>query len=246
MKSAVFYYFTGSGNTLKAMNVVKTIFEKNGLHVDVHKIEESRHIEEIEQDILGLFFPVAIQSTYPIVWNFINDLPATENQKVFMLDTMEEFSGGVVGPVKKTLTAKGYDCIGAIELKMASSMQIKNVKSQSLENKNALALSEAQDYAKDLLLGRTRWSRIPILSDLMRGISKDRNIWTQTSKNLKIVEADCVQCGHCIRSCPVQALSLVDNKVTIDHSLCNVCMRCSHICPKDAFLYKNQSIIHVK
>lgn len=244
MKTAVFYYFTGSGNTFMAMDVVRKVFEEHSIHVETHKIEEIKQVNEINHDMLGLFFPVAIQSTFPLVWDFIKGLPLVDNQKVFMLDTMEQFSGGLVGPVKKILKEKGYLCVGAIELKMGSSMQVKSLDIQSIKDKNTLALTKAEKYAHDLISGKSKWSRLPVFSDLMRGISKDRKIWTQTSKNLSINHSECIKCGLCIKKCPVEALSLNQNHVNIDHTVCNTCMRCAHICPKDAFLYKNQKVIH--
>ncbi|WP_430882514.1 EFR1 family ferrodoxin [Fusibacter sp. JL216-2] len=244
MKIAVFYYFTGSGNTLKAMDAVKKVFEYNNIAVRALKIEESGGLETIEEDILGLFFPVAIQSTFPLVWDFIYELPNVQSKKVFMLDTMEQFSGGIVGPVKKVLKEKGYECIGAMELKMGSSMQVKTTDLEAIEKKNHDALELARQYAENLILGKTHWPRVPILSDLMRGISKDRKIWTTTSKNLEIQHANCIRCGLCIKKCPVNALSLPSNKVVLDHNVCNVCMRCTHICPKDAFLYKTKNVVH--
>lgn len=47
------------------------------------------------------------------------------------------------------------------------------------------------------------------------------------------VSSACSGCGRCIRSCPVQAISRTDAKVT-DESRCIHCMRCVLVCPKDA------------
>ncbi len=51
---------------------------------------------------------------------------------------------------------------------------------------------------------------------------------------LKIkVTSACNQCGTCIRSCPVQAISRTDAKIT-DEGRCIHCMRCTYVCPKNA------------
>ena len=48
---------------------------------------------------------------------------------------------------------------------------------------------------------------------------------------LKIkVNSSCTNCGKCIRSCPVQAISRTDPKVT-DEERCIHCMRCIKVCP---------------
>ncbi len=51
---------------------------------------------------------------------------------------------------------------------------------------------------------------------------------------LKIkVTSACNDCGKCIRSCPVQAISRTDAKVT-DEGRCIHCMRCVLVCPNNA------------
>lgn len=51
---------------------------------------------------------------------------------------------------------------------------------------------------------------------------------------LKIkVTSACNACGKCIRSCPVQAISRTDAKVT-DEGRCIHCMRCVMVCPSGA------------
>ncbi|MFW9987309.1 MAG: indolepyruvate ferredoxin oxidoreductase subunit alpha [Candidatus Odinarchaeota archaeon] len=44
----------------------------------------------------------------------------------------------------------------------------------------------------------------------------------------------CISCGNCIEKCPVEALTLVDNKVIHDENLCIGCGLCVSSCPNDA------------
>lgn len=244
MGTVKLYYFTGSGNTLKIGRVVKETFEKNGYQVTLKAME---YIEDIDvmADYVGLLFPVAIQSTYPLVWDFINRMPQVTGQKVFMIDTMEAYSGGVVGPVKKVLKAKGYDCIGAIELKMNSSMLTKEKNLVKLREKNDEATKDAIIFVERLLRNKCKWHRIPVFSDWMRVISKGRNIWTSQSKKITIDDDACITCKVCIKHCPVSAMEMVEDKVTINHEKCNACMRCVHKCPKKAILINHRKIIKV-
>ena len=48
--------------------------------------------------------------------------------------------------------------------------------------------------------------------------------------------------------CPKQALSYIPNtkKITIDHSLCESCMRCVNHCPQNAFLLDGKQVIQNK
>jgi len=249
MKSVILYYFSGSGNTLKVAMHVKETFEKKGYTCAIKKMEDVESVESKQlsaYEYVGLLFPVAIQSTFPLVWDFISGLPTMENQKIFMIDTMEAFSGGVVGPVKKVLEKKGYHCMAALEVKMISSMRIKPVNNSEMNQKNNRALLESEKFIQDMLDGNCHWGRVPVLSDWMRDISLNRKIWTKTSRQLSLNHEKCIKCKICIKNCPTKALSMVDDKIAIDHTLCMSCMRCVHNCPKDAFLWKGQNVVRIK
>lgn len=247
MKTVKIYYFTGSGNTLKVANKAKEAFEKHEGICELTKIEDVLDgllAEDLMNiDYIGLMFPIAIQSTFPLVWGFIEKLPKVDNQKIFMIDTMEAFSGGIVGPLKKVLELKGYDCVGALELKMTSSIQTKKCDKQKLYDKNLAAINDVEKFIDKLLVGKTQWHRIPILSDWMRYISVNKGIWIKYSQKLEIDHATCVLCKTCIRDCPAKAMDLIEEKVVIDHNKCNSCMRCVHHCPVDAFSLEGKKVI---
>lgn len=246
MKSVLLYYFSGSGNTFSIVNQVQKTFEGKFFKCEIKKMEDVENIDLENHDYVGLLFPVAIQSTFPLVWDFIKRMPITKGQKIFMIDTMEAYSGGVVGPVKKVLRKKGYECLGALEVKMSSSMRTKEINRNEVQQKNNKAMIESETFILEMLEGRYKWRRLPVLSDLMRQISKPRRIWTKTSQQLDLNHDQCVKCGVCIRNCPTQALSMVHEKIAIDHERCMSCMRCVHHCPKDAFIWKGQKVIRTE
>jgi len=234
-KPIVLYYFSGTGNTLLIARKTKEAFEKQNYNVVLRKITEYTQ-GDLEQDChLGIVVPVAIQSTFPIVWDFINGLPIGDQRKVFLADTMESFSGGIVGPIKKSLEAKGYQCIGASEFKMATSMQTSEKKVQIGKEKNKKSLRRVEEYVQSLIEERSKWRRMPGLSDIMRMISKDRLIWTKTSKRITVNDSRCIQCRVCEKYCPVGAIHLINHEIEMQYNHCISCMRCVNYCPKNAF-----------
>lgn len=44
----------------------------------------------------------------------------------------------------------------------------------------------------------------------------------------------CIHCGKCVQGCPTKALSISNQKVIWDESLCINCDQCTDICPHDA------------
>ena len=83
-----------------------------------------------------------------------------------MVDTLRSFSGGVVGPLKKLLTWKGYHPLGACEIIMPSNIFYISPEKKCQE-KIEKGLLKAEQYALSLLKGTAKWGRRPLISDAM-------------------------------------------------------------------------------
>ena len=58
-----------------------------------------------------------------------------------------------------------------------------------------------------------------------------------------IREELCVGCEICVRGCPVDAISLDENrKAVIDDDICIRCGRCHKVCPRDAVRHDSERI----
>ncbi|RLC52911.1 MAG: ferredoxin [Candidatus Cloacimonadota bacterium] len=44
----------------------------------------------------------------------------------------------------------------------------------------------------------------------------------------------CIGCGACIDTCPVEALTMVDDKAVVDEDKCVDCGACIEACPVEA------------
>ncbi len=58
------------------------------------------------------------------------------------------------------------------------------------------------------------------------GISPKKEIWMNHNK--------CIGCLSCIKVCPNEALSLVNNRIDVDRDMCTACYACAEICPSKA------------
>lgn len=248
-KKIILYYFSGTGNTLLIARKIQETFEGQAYEVELRKIIEQIKAKEIDVPMdchLGIVVPVALQSTFPIIWDFIERLPEGKDRKIFLADTMESYSGGIVGPMKKILQRKGYQCIGAYEFKMASSMQKSSQEREHDKKKNKAALPLAETYVHALISEQTKWKRIPIASDVMRFISRGKLIWVKVSEGIHTDEDLCIQCKLCEKKCPMQAIHFENNHMGINHNLCISCMRCVNYCPKNAIMIGKKPIVQKK
>jgi len=55
-----------------------------------------------------------------------------------------------------------------------------------------------------------------------------------------IVDFDkCTGCGTCIVYCPMDALKVVDGKITLNRDACGICGGCPTVCPSKAIEIRN-------
>ena len=50
---------------------------------------------------------------------------------------------------------------------------------------------------------------------------------------------DCQDCYKCVRNCPVDSISMIDNSASIDEERCIMCGTCIEVCPTGAQHYRN-------
>jgi len=120
-----FYWFSGTGNTLSVVRRMASVFEKNGLTVSLKKMEDSDPSAVDCSHTIGLGFPVAMQGTYPLVWDFIKRLKPCRGTDIFMVDTLMLYSGGIVGPSGRILRKKGFRLAGAREIRMPDNLFVR-------------------------------------------------------------------------------------------------------------------------
>ena len=254
IKNIDFYYFSGTGNTLLAVKKMAEVFEKNGIKISLNNIENTNPQMINKNHTIGLAFPVAGFSTYPFIWDFIKAMPNTEGTKIFMVDTLAGFSGGIVTPLKKVLKKKGYETIGAIEIIMPSNIfYIYPDKINTVIVKNGL--KKAEEYAREIISEKSKWKTLFIFSDVFyifyqQVVRKSwLNKWNQKWFGFKVDKNKCTKCGICARLCPVKNISQPSTieGFPIFGATCNFCMRCLSLCPHKAipcnFNFKGKTYI---
>ena len=232
------YYFSGTGNTLLVVNEVAKTLRQHGKEVNLYKITHHDPRMINLKHVIGLAFPVAVFSTYPFVWDFINKLPQASGTEVFMLDSLAGFSGGIVGPLKKVLNKKGYNTIGACEFIMPGNYGKSIPSPEKIKKKIINMRKKTAKFAELLLAGKAHWRRIPWLSDLVRLLSRSKKPWRSMSKNITIDKNFCNKCGACTMLCPIKCIKMQDYPEKQDG--CVACMRCVAFCPQNAILYKGK------
>lgn len=230
-----FYYFSGTGNTLLVVRKMQEAFIENGVNVNLYRIENINPRNVNLSSTIGLAFPVAVQSTYPFIWDFIKGMPDANGTRVFMVSTLHSFSGAIVGPLKKVLNKKGYKTIGAKEVHMPANLYPLWIDEDKNRRRILKGMEKTKVYAEQLLSGRLGWGRVPFLSDILYFFVSRDIVWRQIAKwgqKFEINKDRCTKCGLCVRLCPVKNIELYDYPKYLDK--CQQCLRCVMFCPTEA------------
>jgi NAD-dependent dihydropyrimidine dehydrogenase PreA subunit len=228
IKSVVFFVFTGTGNTLRVAEAMKAVFEEKGVSVRMEPMEKGDpgFSKLAPESLLGLAFPVAMQSTYPHVWRFLENLPANqEGRGAFMVDTLAGFSGGIVSPLKKLLEGKGFLPLGAEEVKMPSNYSRKERWTDADADLVKTGEQKAAVFARQLLDGDS-WAYRMLRRKMSLGVDP----------------AKCIRCGICAGVCPVSNIALKEG-LPVFWGKCVFCQRCISLCPVEAIRVSGKGFV---
>lgn len=235
------YFFSGTGNTYLMTRELERILKSKGYVVSVNRLEKTDPQKINLNKTIGIGVTVAYFSTYPVVWDFIRNMPKTNGTKVFFFDSMGGFSGGLLNPVKKVLQEKGYQTLGACEFVMPSNLTSKPMSLKELSDKHAKNAKKAELFIDDLIQGKAKWKSNPILSFMFYGMYKTMNppAFFRKSAPVTVDTGKCIQCGICYKACPADNIRMYEFPRFEDH--CQTCMRCFSYCPVYAISFKGKN-----
>jgi len=229
------YYFSGTGNTLLAAREMKKTFEEKGLNCALHRIETSDPQKIDLTHAIGLAFPIAAFTTYPLVLDFIYRMPEAKGTKAFALSTMGGLSLCAMGPLKRILKQKGYLPIGAKQVIMPSNLWAKKYDETKVQKTIDKGQRTTRKFALDLISGKARWVRFPLIPDLLFPLFRSKRVWQSTPDYVKVNAEKCTKCAQCVEMCPVGAIQI--NEALVISNACQWCMRCISYCPEKALYY---------
>ena len=243
------YWFSGTGNTLIIALEIRNTLLKYGYDVELYPMDKTDPKTIDQNAIIGFVVSVAGQSTHPLVWEFIKDLPKVDGTPCFFVDTLAYYSGGILGPVKNILKRKGFTPLAAKEILMPNNFM--KMKSRPEKEMKIIEKGKAKtrEFCEKLFTGKGSWWDIPIYSSFMSLMYQHRSLVNIFKKTLPFVidENKCTRCGICVDLCPEKSLTMDDtNSIPVNNSNCTLCLRCVAYCPTHAIYIGSKKAIPYK
>jgi len=237
MKTLRLVWFSGTGNTWLAAQTLAESLRAGGVEVTPSRMEVTeRPLSLGKDDALGIAFPVACFTSYPIVWQFLEALPPGEGRKVVLIATMGGASGGMARPLGRVLRSKGYATLAAACFVMPSNYANRAMPRDANARKIERMRHDVAAFANTLLSGKARWPvGIPLWSEAMARMSRGRWPWRwfKSMFPLAVDPKRCTRCGLCAKLCPVAAIRMGDEGPEWTDA-CQSCQRCVGYCPVQA------------
>ncbi|MFC2130873.1 EFR1 family ferrodoxin [Bacteroidota bacterium] len=246
----IIYYFTGTGNSLKAGRWICQEAEKRKIETRMYPIDDDYKpdIDEIDnKTLIGFLSPTHGFNISPSMLKFIAKFPRGVNADIFILNTraglkiFDFFLPGISGAAQFLpiiiLKLKGYSVMGGLPLDMPSNWLffhsgLKKTKVESIVERCEWITKE---FTNNILSGKKIFRKMVVTLPLDIALLPitflyyvyGRYIFAKTM----IYTDSCNNCKICSDNCPTNAIKIVNDRPYWTYS-CEGCMRCINNCPK--------------
>jgi NAD-dependent dihydropyrimidine dehydrogenase PreA subunit/flavodoxin len=257
MASADIYYFSGTGNTARAAQLVAAELRSAGYTVALHCITTASLQSEIcnlrsEMSLVVFAFPIYACGIPSLFTRLLRNLPSVNGTRAAVICTMGDiisydrknkrhhvpgFEGHALKQTRGLLKQRGYGVLltGACSYPLNWTQVVNAPKPEIDAELRALGDSQAIEIGRRILSGERsirRFDRAHALwsvpFDLLYRIFGRRAMG-----KLYVADSDCNACGLCVHGCPARAIRLAAKRPRWGWN-CEGCQRCINTCPRNA------------
>ena len=234
MPKNIIFYFTGTGNSLKAAKDVANVLDDCKV-IPMTKSKEIILSDDSER--IGFVFPVYSWTLPHFVKNFFieNHFPKNENIYYFMVITHAGGRGNTIPIANRLLNKKGIRLKSAFDVKMVSNYIILSDIPKNADEINKAAQQKIISIAN--IIHQKKIIEIQKMNPFIFYAGIGTNFFPTMDKKYKISD-ECTGCAVCVNVCQAKNIILKNNKPIFNHN-CEQCMACIHHCPCKAINYKN-------
>jgi len=247
---SVLFYFSGTGNTLWAVNQLAEHFQ----NCEVYSIEAQLDIISILEAAEFVVFAYPIYgSDLPLpMKQFLQKLPRDDRViKTYAMVTQWKFSGDG-GVLIREFLPKRFELSGTTHIFMPNNISVTPFKFLFRYTNDPVKLKKVLDkaktkidrFAEEINHQHTHLVGDQIFSNLLGRMQRSpfRKYYDGFTDDIAFDTDVCTNCGLCIQLCPVANLSN-DEKTPKAAGNCALCLRCYNYCPVQAVTYMGKKHI---
>lgn len=232
-------YYTGTFNTRYLTGLLKKRLEEEGDEVQVHEIDPRKKeiLDFSNVDLLGLGYPIyGFNAPYPFV-KFVKRQHFPKGLKTFIYkNSGETYHANDASSVSiwRKLKKDGAIINNEYHFMMPYNIHFR------FDDHLVKEILEMDDLLLDILVkevkeGIPNIKKYKFIDRLITFFVKLQYIGGPVNSYLmKIDQESCIDCGLCIKQCPMDNIYKDEEGQIRFHHHCLMCMRCSLYCPKDA------------
>lgn len=239
------YYFSGTGNTLKAARDFAAELENTEL-ISISDLDRSAEVDPGDAEKIGIFCPVYCFGIPRIVHAFLNRIKANSispNTYVFAVCTSGGMRGVSTAIIEDILAERGIRLTAAFHVIMPSCyLPLSNPpKPRRMEKIFARAKQKIADAIADVKAHkRIRPLRVFPLDMIVKFIAARAITYLQKYDHYFWTQAKCDGCGICAKVCPCGNITInSETKRPVWHGSCEQCMGCIQFCPQEALQFRD-------
>ncbi len=255
MPSADVHYFSGTGNTARAAELIAAELRSTGHAVVLHSVSSTSGLSAVscQPSALQVFcFPIYACGIPNVMNRFLRRLPRVDGTRAAVVCTMGDviwydktrkrhhlpgFEGHALFEAAGILKQHGYDVFltGACPYPFNGTQAVNAPKPEIEAELRSLGDNQAIEVGKRIVAGGRSIRRFN-LAHALWSVPFDllyRIFGRVGLGKLYVADRDCNACDVCVRGCPAQAIRLTGKRPRWGWN-CEGCQRCINTCPKNA------------
>lgn len=240
MPQVFIHYFSSTGNTKRAVDLIADFLEKNGCEVRRFLIGKDKP-KISETAAFNLFaFPVLAWAAPGFVKKYVQQLPKGKGAKAAICAVCAGGPVQALQNMEKILKRKQFDVFltGSI-LYPDNWTQMMNPPTEADQKEIIRGGDEmALNFAASFINGQRQLFRSGWLGNLITGLVSIafRFMGSRYLGKTYIADSQCNHCGICVKTCPVNTIQMkgLSAKKPFWSFSCQDCGRCINICPQKA------------
>lgn len=238
MKSAVIFYFSGTGNTEFISRLIEGELQANRVAVRRQALDFVEVPDVGVHDAVFLGFPVHGYGVPIPVRRFIARIPRCASKAAVVFATFGGWSCGAEQWAARLLGDRGFRVVALLGIKMPhNNPPGVDIAGQPLahlvEKARQTVTAEMSRIIQSNELAETHSCSGALVGAWVNPLFVNRQ-WADFSfPRRAYADERCLHCGTCARICPTRSISMVHGAIHFDEG-CSSCLRCFNQCPARA------------